>query len=126
MLKEHAGHVQTNGNYLEHQYCAIARDIHQAIHAASLGKFTASWIDPLLDGLNGVLYRLEQLPEATLIELMEVIEGLRATRKELQLARFLFNVEEIQPLYRLVMRNRAVLRGGQILQKVLRVWPVLS
>jgi hypothetical protein len=33
-------------------------------------------------------------------------------------------VEEINPVHRLIMRNRAVLRNEKILHKVLQVWPL--
>ena len=38
-------------------------------------------------------------------------------------ALFLFDVEEINPVYRLMMRNKAMLRGKRILDGVLRCWP---
>ena len=130
MLKEQAGnavvllHAQTAGQRLEHPDYEIAGNVYQNFHTTSLGKFTSAWIDGTLDSVHEILHRLEQSPEVTFLELMEVIQGLRETRDELRLARFLFDREEIPPLYGLVMRNRAVLRGETILQKVLKVWPV--
>jgi hypothetical protein len=71
-----------------------------------------------------VIHHLDQLPEPAFGEMMEVIAGVRDSRNELRLALFLFDVEEINPIHRFVMRNRALVRGKQILQKTLLVWPV--
>lgn len=123
MLKEQAGAHRANSSYLENQYLAIVRDIYRTIHTSGLDKFTFAWIDSLWSDLAAALYELERLPEAVYKELLEVIEGLTEARNELRLARFLFDVEEINPVYRLFMRNRAVLRGEDILQKVIKAWP---
>jgi len=122
MVDEEAG----NSGELEHQYCEIVREVYQAIHTSGLDKFTFSLIDSLWNDLNAALRDLEFLPEAAFKELLEVIEGLTEARNELRLARFLFDVEEINAVYRLIMRNRAVLRGEHILHKVLTVWPLRS
>jgi hypothetical protein len=122
MKKKQAG----NSVELEHQYCEIVREVYQTIHTSGLDKFTFSLIDSLWNDLNAALHDLERLPEAVFKELLEVIEGLTEARNELRLARFLFDVEEINPVYRLIMRNRAVLRGEHILHKVLAVWPLQS
>lgn len=124
MFKDQAGFHPTDRNYLDDQYCEVARDVYQTIHAAGLDKFTFSWIDTLWNDLTALVYELEHLPETGLKELMEVIEALTEARNELRLARFLFDVEEINPLYRLVMRNRAVLRSEGPLHKAIKVWPI--
>src|SRR6266540_5892766 len=117
MLKEQVGdpvellHEQANEKVLEHQSCEIAREVYQTIHTSGLYKFTYSLIDALWNDLNIVVHELEHLPAETFKELMEVIEGLTEARNELRLARFLFDVQEINAVYRLIMRNRAVLRG---------------
>ena len=126
MLKEQAGTHQATSSYLEYQYRDIVRDMYQTIHTSGLDKFTFAWIDSLWSDLSAALYELERLPESLFKELLEVIEGLTEARNELRLARFLFDVEEINPVYRLIMRNRAVLRGEHILQKLIKVWPVDS
>jgi hypothetical protein len=79
----------------------------------------------LWDDLNTDLHELESLPQTEAKKLLEAMEHLMAARNELRLARFLFEVEEINPVYRLLMRNRAVLRGESILEKVIKIWPVL-
>lgn len=122
MLKEQAGNMVDR--YLEHRYCENAREVYETIHTSHLDQFTSSWVDTLLNGLNGILYRLDQLPETTFKEMIEGIDRLSEARNELRLARFLFDVEEINPVYRLIMRNRAVLRSEKILHKVLQVWPL--
>jgi hypothetical protein len=119
MRKKQAG----NSVELEHQYCEIAREVYQTIHTSGLGKFTFSLIDSLWNDLNEIVHDLEHLPEAEFNELIEVIEGLTQARNELRLARFLFDVQEVNPIHRLVMRNRAILRGEGILHKVMAVWP---
>ena len=131
MLKEPAGKaieapLMANGEYLEHPYYEIARDVYQTIHTSGLYKFTYLWVDSLWNGLNSTLRQVESLPEIGLKELLEVIELLTGARNELRLARFLFDVAEINPVYRLIMRNRAVLRGEHILNKAIRVWPLYS
>ena len=131
MLKRQAGHSveilsPANGKYLEHQYCESVREIYRSLHRSSLDKFTHSWIDSFRDQLNVVIHELEYLPETAFKELIEVIDGLSETRNELRLARFLFDVEEINPVYRLILRNRAIFRGRDILHKTLQVWPVQS
>jgi hypothetical protein len=123
MHKEQAGFHPMRSKYLESQHCEVARDVYQIIDASSLDQFTFSWIDSLWNDLTALVYDLEHLPEAGLKELMEVIEVLTDARNELRLARFLFDVEEINPLYRLVIRNRAVLRSKDPLHKAIKVWP---
>lgn len=112
------------GEHLEHQYCEIVREVYASIHRSSLDQFTLLRIDEFWNDLNVVLYELERLPEAPFQELIEVILRLREARNELRLARFLFNVEEINPIRRLVLRNKAVLRGKRILHEVLLTWPL--
>jgi len=132
MLNKQAGNSvelprkQANAKYLEHQHCVIAREVYQTIHRSGLDNFTFSLIDSLWNDLNIVIHELNDLPDAVFKELMEVMEGLTEARNELRLARFLFDVEEINAVYRLVMRNRAVLRGKHILHKILTVWPLQS
>jgi hypothetical protein len=128
MLQEQAGNAierpyQANGKYLEHQSCENAREVYQILQSSSLDQFTYSLIDSLWHTLTGVVHHLERLPEAKFKELIEVIDRLAEARSELRLARFLFEVEEINPVHRLIMRNKAVLRGRNILQKMLLVWP---
>jgi hypothetical protein len=110
--------------YLGYPYCEIIRAVYQTISQCSLDKFTYSLIDSLWNDLNAVVYDLEHLPEASFKELIAVIGGLTQARNDLRLARFLFDVEEINPVYCLIMRNRAVLRGQDVLCKVLLVWPL--
>jgi|GEM_PF-2294789 hypothetical protein len=132
MLNKHAGNsmelssTQANTKYLEYQHCEIAREVYETIHRSSLDKFTYSLIDSWWNDLNIVVHELNHLPDEVFKELLEVSEGLTETRNELRLARFLFDVEEINAVYRLVMRNRAVLRGKHILHKILTVWPLQS
>ena len=123
MLKEQPGtstklqHPAT-GTPLELGYCEIVREVCESLDRSSLGQFTLSRIDAFWKELNGVLSALERLPETSFQELIEVILLLREARNEMRLARFLFDVKEINPTYGLLMRNRAVLRGNGILHKV--------
>jgi hypothetical protein len=100
--------------------------VYQAIHTSGLDKFTFSLIDSLWTDLMLIIYELERLPRSKFNDLLEVSEGLTEAGNELRLARFLFDVEEINAVYRLIMRNRAVLRSERILHKVLQVWPLQS
>lgn len=131
MLDKEADNVtkqsqQMKGTYLEHSCFEMIRDVHQTIGGSSLSEFTLSRIDSLWQDLNVVVQSLERLPEESFKALIEVIVGLREARNELRLTRFLFDLEEINPVYCLVMRNRAVLRGQEILRKLLLVWPLQS
>ena len=126
MLKEQAGNSielrpRTNRRYLEHQSCEIIREVYQSLYRSSLNKFTYSFIKSLWNTLNDVIHQLEQLPESVFKEMIEAIGGLSEARSELRLASFLFDVEEINPVHRLIMRNRAVLRATKILQRMLLV-----
>ena len=126
MLREPAGtsvEYQSNRKHLEHQFCEAVKEVYQTIHTAGLYKFTSPWIDSLWNDVNEIVYDLDRLPEPSFRELMGVILGLSEARNELRLACFLFDVEEIDPVHRLIMRNRAVLRGEIILQKTLQTWP---
>ena len=131
MMKRPAGKSaefvpQANTKYLEHQHYESARTIYETLQTSGLNKFAYSLIDSSWNDLSTIVHHLESLPEDAFKELMEVIQGLRAARSELRDARFLFDVEEINSVHRLLMRNRAVLRGKQILRKVLMVWPLHS
>lgn len=126
MRKEQAGSHDANRMHEEHKHCERVGTIHQAIHTSGLDKFTYSRVHSLWKDLNDILHTLERSPEEAFRELIEVIDGLREARDELRLARFLFDVEEINPVHRLIMRNRAISRGKARLYKVLRVWPLQS
>ena len=129
MLKEQAGHSAelshpANRKFLEQQNCETVGEVYQTLQLSGLDKFTHAMIHSLLNHLSEVIHRMEVLPDARFKELVEVIDRLGEARNELRLARFLFDVEEINPVYRLIMRNRAMLRGKRILHKTLLVWPV--
>jgi hypothetical protein len=115
-----------NSKYLEHQHCEDVREVYETLKQSSLDKFTLSFIDSSQNDLEDVIFDLERTPEDVFKELIQVIMGLSEARNELRLARFLFDVEEIHPMYRLLIRNRAVLRGKKILHKVLQVWPLYN
>jgi hypothetical protein len=117
---------QADRKPLEHRHCQHVGEIYQILQTASLDKFTHSWIDSLQDELRAIVHELEHLPEAAFKELIGVIDGLGEARNELRLAGFLFEVEEVDPVYRLILRNKAVLRGRVLLHKTLRVWPFQS
>ena len=123
MQKERASFHQADGGTLEHQSYEIARDVYQTLHASSLDQFSYSWVDALWQYLTTLVYDLEHSPAEVFIELLEVLERLTEARNELRLARFLFDVEEVNPVYRLLMRNRAVLRGKVCLRRGIEVWP---
>ena len=123
MQKERASSHRADGGYLEHQSYEIARDVYQSLHSSILDQFRYAWVDALWSDLNALVYELEHSPKTVFNALLEVIERLTEARNELRLARFLFDVEEINPVYRLIMRNRAVLRGRDCLHRGIEVWP---
>ena len=114
---------QVNNDFLEHQQRELARGVYQAIDTTGLGKFTFSFIDSRWDDLNAIVQHLDHVSEAEFRVLFGVLADLTAARDELRLARFLFDLEEINSVYRLVMRNRAVRRAKYLLEKVVEVWP---
>src|SRR5690349_12428908 len=105
MLKEQTGETvgspdeQANTKVLERHYCEIAREVYQAIHTSGLDKFTFSLIDSLWNDLMLIIYELERLPRSEFNDLLEVSGGLSEAANELRLARFLFEVEEINAVY---------------------------
>jgi hypothetical protein len=128
MLKRNAGKPvelpqSKYSKCLEHQHCESVRGVYQTIQTSSLDKFTFARVDALWDQFNTVLYELDRLPEESFNEMITIILGLGEARDELRLARFLFDVEEINPVYRLILRNKAIRRSGRILDKVLHAWP---
>ena len=123
MQKERASSHRADGGTLEHQSYEIARDVYQTLHAGHLDQFTYAWVEAVWEDLTALVYDLEHLPETARGELLESLEGLTGARNELRLARFLFDLEEVDPVYRLIMRNRAVLRGTDRLLRGIEVWP---
>ena len=127
MLKRQAGKSAEQSpqvtQILEHQHCERVKQIHQILHTSSLQKYTYEFIDSLYGESTAILYELERQPEDTFKALIAVIGGLREARNELRHACFLFDIQEINPVHRLVMRNRAALRGRDVLQKVILAWP---
>jgi hypothetical protein len=109
--------------HLAHEDCVIVRAVYSTVHQSTLDKFTYSFINSLCKDLQAVIHRLDRLPEVSFQKMVYIIHCLSEARNELRLARFLFDVEEISPIYRLMMRNRAVMRGKQILSNTLQVWP---
>jgi hypothetical protein len=131
MLRKQAGTSAelppaVNGKYLEPQQHEIVREMGQTLYRSSLNQFTYSFIDARWKDLQAIVYELDRLPETPFKELIEVINRLGDARNELRLARFLFDVEEINPVYRLILRNRALLRSKKVLDKVLSVWPLYN
>lgn len=128
MLKNRAGNSaqlphQAERKYLQYEHHALAREVYQTIDRSGLDKLTFSFIDTVWSNLHTVVQDLDRLPEGEFQAFIEIIPSLMEARNELRQARFLFKVEEINAVYRLVMRNRAVLRGKHILHKVLGSWP---
>ena len=111
---------------IERPYCELARDVYQAIDGARWDRFTFSFIDSAYHHLDAIAYELERLPEREFREMIEVLDHLTEARNELRLARFLFEVEEIDAVYRLIIRHKAVLSAKFILHRALRVWPSSS
>lgn len=129
MLYQQAGNLMelpnlANRTYLEPQIYESVREVYQTLQSCGVEKFTHLWVNSLLNHLIDVIHHLQQLPEPIFKQMIELIEGLSKARNELRLSLFLFDLEEIDPIRRLVMRNRAVLRGKQILQKMMPVWPL--
>ena len=110
-------------SHLELKHYESIRDTYRYLDATGVGKFTPSFIDSVWNSLSDTIRHLEQLPEESFKELIGVILGLSEVRNELRHGRFLFEVREIHPVHRLVMCNRAVLSGKDILHRVILAWP---
>ena len=123
MRKEHTRTSTTTGEHLEPVLCEIVRQVHERVDQSRLEQFTFPRVDGFWQDLNAVLHELERLPETSFREWIGVILRLREARNELRLARFLFDVEEINPVRRLVLRNKAILQSKRILYEVLLTWP---
>lgn len=104
------------------QHCEIVREIYQTIHMSGLNRFTFSVLNLWWADLSRVIHALERLPEEPFKEYIALIQRLNDARNELRHACFLFDVEEIQLVHRLIMRNRATLRAKEILQRVIQGW----
>jgi hypothetical protein len=117
---------QATSKHLEQEYRERVREVYTTIHQSILESFTASLLDSLWNDLHAIIYELECLPEAIFKELIEVIVNLREAHNELRMAHFLFELEEVDPIRRFVMRHKAILRGKIIINKVLLVWPLYN
>ena len=124
VAKEGTGAGRSNGTYVEHRHCETVREMYQTMHTSSLHEFTFPRVDALRSELQGIVHALDHLPEPAFKELIEVIIDLREARNELALAGFLFDLEELNSVHRLVLRNKAVLRSKRRLATVLEVWPL--
>ena len=114
---------KANSKSQKHAYRELALGVCQAIDQACLSGFTHSFIEGCWSDLHTVHRNLERLPEPAFKEMIQVILSLAEVCNELRDALFLFDVEEITPVYRLMMRNKAMLRGKRILDGVLMCWP---
>lgn len=109
--------------YRKHVYREIALGVCQAIDQACPRGFTYSFVEDCWSDLHAVHQHLDRLPERAFREMIQVILSLAEARNELRDALFLFDVEEINPIYRLMIRNKAMLRGKNILDRVIMDWP---
>ena len=122
METRHAGKTKT-GNDLENRLCERVWEIYQTLDASAVSTFTPSRIESWWQDLSTIAYTLTNLPEPVIKDFLLVIERLHQARNELRHARFVFDVEEIPSLYRLLLRNRAVLEAKELLRTVVHNWP---
>jgi hypothetical protein len=127
MLKRQAGKSVEQSpqgtQRLEHPYCERVRHLYDILHASGIETYTYTFIDSWYLEATVILYELEDQTESTFKALIEVIISLREARNELRHARFLFDVEEVNAVYRLILRNRAVLKSKEILLRIILGWP---
>lgn len=109
---------------LERPYCERVRQLYQILHTSGLETYSYTFIDSWYREATVILYELEDQTESTFKALIEVIMSLREARNELRHARFLFDVEDVNPVHCLILRNRAVLKSKEILLRIILGWPL--
>jgi hypothetical protein len=112
-LPQHLADIQE----LEQLYSPISR-LYQQINNTHPGKFSLPFADGLCNELDCVLDDL--LSQAKSKELLAVIHDLTLARNEVMLTVDYLDLEGVHPLYRLVLRNKAILRLKDVLHGILR------
>ena len=107
---------------LEQLYREITSDIYQSLKLMNPWSFDRTFVCVAWEDLNAVIDGL--LPHMMDDEdtFVRIVDGLKAVRKELCFADSLFDVEQVDPLYRLVIRNKSALRLRYILDTILQSW----
>jgi len=95
-------------------------NLYQQINNTHPGKFSLSFADSLCNELECVIDDL--LSRAKSKELLSVIHDLTIARNEVVLTIHYLDLEGVHPLYRLVLRNKAILRLKNVLHGILRNW----
>jgi hypothetical protein len=113
---------KNNSETLSSLYQATAR-IYKALAAAEPGMLTASFLEGLHNDLDAIIEHLTPLTDPDELESPAIIDGLIIARNKLDFALALFDIEEVDPLYRLVIRNKVVPRVRILLGDVLQCWP---
>jgi hypothetical protein len=116
-----AGRSAANDQVLETEGWEVVRQTYQTLRTSSLFQFTLARVEGLYRDLEAALYQMEHGSAEVSPRFLKIAESLQKARNELRLALFLFDVPEIDPLYRLVMRNRALLRGEAVLCEVIKI-----
>jgi hypothetical protein len=102
---------------LEQLYSPIS-GLYRQISNTHPGKFGLPFADGLCSELDCVIDEL--LSQATSKELLAVIHDLTIARNEVLLTIDYLDPERVHPLYRLVLRNKAILRLKNVLHSILR------
>lgn len=103
-------------------YGATAR-MYQTLAAAEVGMLTASFLQGLYNDLDSIIERLIPLKDPNELESPAILDGLIIARNKLDFALALFDIEDVDPLYRLVIRNKVIPKVRSLLEDVLLCWP---
>ena len=101
----------------EQLYSPISR-LYRQINNTHPGKFSLPFADGLCSELDCVIDDL--LSQVKSKELLAIIHDLTIARNEVLLTIDYLDPEEVHPLYRLVLRNKAILRLKNVLHGILR------
>lgn len=97
--------------------------MHKMLVTAEAGGLTASFLERLCNELDSIITRLIPLKDPNKLESPAFFDGLLIARNKLRFALALFGMEEVDPLYRLIIRNKVIFKVRMLLGDVLQCWP---
>lgn len=93
-------------------------DLYRRIDSAHPGTFSVSFAEGLCNEIDCLVDQL--FSQAKSKEILAVVRDLTLARNEVVLAIDYLDPQEVDPLYRLVLRNKAILRLKNLLYEILR------
>jgi len=111
---------------LEHIYLEMIREIYQVVRTANPWRFNQTFISSMLEDLSSVIGGLNSLAGSNDHAFFSLVNDLKSARAELRVTHALFDVEEISPIHRLMIRNKTTLKFRELLQSALQDWSIRS